>query len=188
MDLTPIRVPGKRKRGQEFPARRVPVSVSRKRRTLKSLKPRRKMSILERLPTELLEEIFLYCMNLNLPRASPIIAAKLSREAFYHKTIISAFGRTWYKNYCLIPANGSGRLVLPTPSSDGYERRARDCLFQVRLQYATLYHTDHSVDRHIAMPLGFAFYHFGEPRRMVEAICGQNMHTWQPDSRQPGDR
>lgn len=53
------------------------------------------MSFLEKLPTELLEKVFLYCMNLELPRASPVIAGKLSSETVYLHTIISAFGPTW---------------------------------------------------------------------------------------------
>jgi hypothetical protein len=53
------------------------------------------MSFLEKLPTELLEKVFLYCMNLELPRASPVIAAKLSSDIVYLHTIISAFGPTW---------------------------------------------------------------------------------------------
>jgi hypothetical protein len=53
------------------------------------------MSLLEKLPTELLEKVFLYCMNLELPRASLVIAGKLSSETVYLHTIISAFGPTW---------------------------------------------------------------------------------------------
>ena len=55
------------------------------------------MSLLERLPTEILETVFLYCLNLELPRASPVIAGKLSSEIVYFHTILSAFGPTWEK-------------------------------------------------------------------------------------------
>jgi hypothetical protein len=53
------------------------------------------MSDLEKLPTELLEAVFLYCMNLDLPRSSPVIAGKLSSELMYSRTVIAAFGPTW---------------------------------------------------------------------------------------------
>jgi hypothetical protein len=55
------------------------------------------MSLFEKLPTELLEKVFLYCMNLDLPRSSPVIAGKLSSEVIYLHTITAAFGPTWDK-------------------------------------------------------------------------------------------
>jgi hypothetical protein len=66
-----------------------------KKRSLKNLKSKRKMSQLERLPTELLEKVYLFAMNINLPRASPIIGGKLSSEIIYLKTIAAAFNYTW---------------------------------------------------------------------------------------------
>jgi hypothetical protein len=53
------------------------------------------MSPLERLPTELIERIFFFCMNLDLPRSSPVIGGKLSSEVIYLRSVISAFGPTW---------------------------------------------------------------------------------------------
>jgi hypothetical protein len=50
------------------------------------------MSALEKLPTELLETVFLYCLNLDLPRASPVIGGKLGSEVVYLRTVVSAFG------------------------------------------------------------------------------------------------
>ncbi|KAJ5147926.1 uncharacterized protein N7443_000489 [Penicillium atrosanguineum] len=52
--------------------------------------PRRTLSMLEALPRELIEQIFLYSLNLNLPRASPALAAALSREHIYKLLIILA--------------------------------------------------------------------------------------------------
>jgi hypothetical protein len=66
-----------------------------KKRTLKNIKSRRKMSFLEKLPTELLFQVFLHCMNLELARASPVMAGKLSSEIVYLHTILSAFSPTW---------------------------------------------------------------------------------------------
>lgn len=62
------------------------------------------MSNLEKLPTELLLEIFLHSMNIDLPRSSPVIGGKLTSELVYTRTIIVAFGPTWdagYGNYIL---------------------------------------------------------------------------------------
>lgn len=42
------------------------------------------LSSLERLPAELLEDVFLQCLNVNLPRASPVLASTLS--SFYIKS------------------------------------------------------------------------------------------------------
>jgi len=47
--------------------------------------------MLEALPRELIQQIFLYSLNLNLPRASPALAAALSREHLYNLFIILAF-------------------------------------------------------------------------------------------------
>lgn len=66
-----------------------------KKKSLKNLKSKRKMSALEKLPTELLQHIFLYCLDLNLPRASPILAGNLSSPSIYSQTIIAAFWPTW---------------------------------------------------------------------------------------------
>lgn len=51
----------------------------------------RPLSMLEVLPVEVIEQIFLYSLNLNLPRASPVIAAAVSREKIYNLLIILAF-------------------------------------------------------------------------------------------------
>lgn len=57
------------------------------------------MSQLEKLPTELLERVFFYCMNLDLPRCSPIIGGRLSSDAIYTRTILAAFEPTWEQYY-----------------------------------------------------------------------------------------
>lgn len=71
----------------------------KKTRTPKSSKRRRNLSSLEKLPTELLENVFLYCLNLDLPRSSPVIAVKLSSEPIYTRTIMAAFDHTWENCY-----------------------------------------------------------------------------------------
>ncbi|KAJ5094784.1 hypothetical protein N7456_010645 [Penicillium angulare] len=53
--------------------------------------PPRRLSILEALPVELIEDIFLYALNPNLPRASLPIAAAVSSERIYRVFILLAF-------------------------------------------------------------------------------------------------
>ena len=53
--------------------------------------PNPKLSNLESLPVELIEKIFLYSLNTNLPRASPHLAAALSSEQIYRLLILLAF-------------------------------------------------------------------------------------------------
>ena len=57
------------------------------------------MSALEKLPWEVLETIFLHCLNLEMPRASPVIAGKLSSEATFLRAMMAAFGPTWDQYY-----------------------------------------------------------------------------------------
>lgn len=80
-------------------ARSTKVRKKSKMPSLKNIKSKRDMSPLERLPTELLVEVFLYCMNLNLPRSSPVIGGKLSSESVYTRTILAAFEDTWEEYY-----------------------------------------------------------------------------------------
>jgi hypothetical protein len=70
------------------------------------------MSNLERLPVELLEKIFLFCMNLDLPRSSPVIGGKLSSETTYNQTLINAFGPTWIESHGK-PTHGFSVVVNP---------------------------------------------------------------------------
>lgn len=62
----------------------------------------RSMTSLERLPTELLEKIFLVSLNFNLPRSSPIIGIKLSNQYIYTTTTVAIFEPTWKYNYELL--------------------------------------------------------------------------------------
>ncbi|KAJ9306534.1 hypothetical protein DTO217A2_3886 [Paecilomyces variotii] len=52
---------------------------------------RRKLSRLECLPVELIEKIFLYSLDVDLPRSSPTLAAALSRERMYKVFILLSF-------------------------------------------------------------------------------------------------
>ncbi|KAL1977170.1 hypothetical protein VTN31DRAFT_29 [Thermomyces dupontii] len=54
-------------------------------------KKRAGLSLLERLPVELIEKIFLYSLELNLPRASARIGAAVSNSRVYRELILLAF-------------------------------------------------------------------------------------------------
>ncbi|KAG2418863.1 hypothetical protein HFD88_001965 [Aspergillus terreus] len=117
--LTPIRVRGRRKKRQHDPDDPSAASRPKRRgRPLMSLEElthssryrsdkrarllvphpakhhrpgKKKLSRLERLPVELIEKIFLYSLNVNLPRCSPSLAAVASSERIYRALILLAF-------------------------------------------------------------------------------------------------
>ncbi|KAJ6150323.1 hypothetical protein N7471_001522 [Penicillium samsonianum] len=51
----------------------------------------RRISLLEALPVEIIEQIFLHSLNLNFPRASPFLSRALSGEHIYRALILLAF-------------------------------------------------------------------------------------------------
>ena len=55
------------------------------------IKPAARESMLERMPVELPQYIFLHSLELNLPRASPSLARSLSKETIYSSLILLAF-------------------------------------------------------------------------------------------------
>lgn len=52
---------------------------------------RNKWSILESLPVELIERIFLYSLNVNFPRSSPVLSSAVSSERVYRVLVLLAF-------------------------------------------------------------------------------------------------
>ncbi len=104
MKLTPITVPGKRRRAGESapsrisrrsrkaPAERLLSKVSKRTR-------RHKVSYLEeRLPLEILRDIFIYSGNISFVHASPLIGKFLSAMETRHEIFIGAFAPTWCTN------------------------------------------------------------------------------------------
>ncbi|KAL4927514.1 uncharacterized protein BDV17DRAFT_124508 [Aspergillus undulatus] len=57
---------------------------------LSAPRPRKKLSRLESLPVELIEKIFLYSLNVNLPRCSRSIATAVSSERIYRALLLLA--------------------------------------------------------------------------------------------------
>lgn len=76
----------------------------------------RKASLLECLPVELIEKIFLYCLDINLPWASPTLAATLSSERIYRVLILLSF---WDDS------SPRTRSQTQTRSDDGQSRATR---------------------------------------------------------------
>lgn len=67
-------------------------------------KPRNKLSRLESLPVELIEKIFLYSLNVNLPRCSQSISAAVSSERVYRALTLLALWDDSYAQRLLTPA------------------------------------------------------------------------------------
>lgn len=70
------------------------------------------MSQLEKLPVELLEDVFFYCLNVSLPKASPVIAGKLSSSSVYTKIIDIAFQPTWEVCYGMKRTPNDTNIIL----------------------------------------------------------------------------
>ena len=64
--------------------------------TAQSTTPPRRSSLLEGLPTEILQRIFLLSMNANLPLALPLLATTLSSKHVYISFCLRAFEKAYY--------------------------------------------------------------------------------------------
>ncbi|KAF5872962.1 putative inner membrane magnesium transporter mrs2 protein [Botrytis fragariae] len=131
-------------------------------RTLKNIKSRRKMSELERLPTEILEQIFFGCWNLSLPACSPVIGGKLSSVAVYNKIIIAAFGPVWDKWYgqLLDP-----RLDLDYSGNSSLQStilKFRWAKLPMLLQGQDLWVQKYALERPFPLALGMVAFHHGD--------------------------
>ncbi|KAI1642853.1 uncharacterized protein F4817DRAFT_351850 [Daldinia loculata] len=119
MELTPIKVRGKRRRGIEAavatPKKRSKVvgksKLHKSRRSRES-----KASYLEKIPLEILERILWYSENVNLPRSSPLIGRLLSGRSTLRETFIVAFQPTWDSWFgCIGDRNDSTRPTEGNP-------------------------------------------------------------------------
>ncbi|KAI0548506.1 hypothetical protein F4679DRAFT_596764 [Xylaria curta] len=123
MELTPIRVRGKRRARGEQPIIALPIKrLKTDRSQKKQPKDRRpKASEIEKsMPLEILERIFWLSENVNLPRAGPRLGRLLSGPSTLRGTFISAFGPTWEVWF--------GRVARSTafPPVHSYARREED--------------------------------------------------------------
>jgi hypothetical protein len=98
MELTPIRIPGKRRRKGEpavaLTLRKKTSNKTGKKRKRNNFKPRD--SYLEKqLPLEIMERIFWMSENVNFLRSGMRIGQLLSGEPTRRETFLQAFGPTW---------------------------------------------------------------------------------------------
>ena len=89
--MTPIRVRGKKQNSSTKPQKGKQVSKLKERSKPVSSIPAKELSRLERLPNELLQEIFLQCLNLNLPRASSTLGLNLASPHIKMRLVFKAF-------------------------------------------------------------------------------------------------
>lgn len=89
-------------------------------KNLEDLKSERQRSTLENLPTEVLQNIFLHSMSYNLPRASPVLAGRLSSNYIYMQTITNVLGQHWetsitdeYVDYSEVPREQADQVLCP---------------------------------------------------------------------------
>ncbi|KAL5422929.1 hypothetical protein PMIN04_004337 [Paraphaeosphaeria minitans] len=104
MDLTPVRIRGKRKRPGATKSnlqKALEASASQGKRPPISQHPAKSKKIAETamptlhgLPVELLEMIFLYSMNISLPRTSPTLGRKLSSYTVIMEFVLRSFYHT----------------------------------------------------------------------------------------------
>lgn len=101
---TPLRVRGKRRRPPRAasPAATTAAAAGAARQPLAAVlarrrsRPRRRRGVgLESLPAELLELVLLYSCSLALPRASPLLGARLSGRATLLRLVMAVFHDTW---------------------------------------------------------------------------------------------
>jgi len=148
------------------------------------------MSLLEKLPTELLEKVFLYCMNLDLPRSSPVLAGKLSSEVVYLHTIAAAFSPTWDKWHArerFRRVKGSSRVRDKFERAEGCEQGCNsgtsggDPTLQVGKLMEVLFVkvvTDYHIVGYSALSLGVSFPFARSQRKLGSEKCsGQSLQA-----------
>ncbi|TGO28531.1 hypothetical protein BPAE_0026g00210 [Botrytis paeoniae] len=140
-------------------------------RTLKNIKSRRKMSELEKLPTEILEQIFFGCWNLSLPACSPVIGGKLSSVAVYNKIIIAAFGPVWDKWYGQLLDPGLDLDYSGNSSLQSTILKFRWAKLSMLLQGQDLWVQKYALERPFPLALGMIAIHH---RDDIEGIDPKN--------------
>ncbi|KAF2639396.1 hypothetical protein P280DRAFT_470764 [Massarina eburnea CBS 473.64] len=103
MDLTPVRIRGKKRKASKLPVSNLSskATASEWPKTSKPVKRKKvrkqfvaAMPSLQGLPQELLEMVFLYSMNTALPHASPDLGHKLSSQAVTMEFVMRSFFHT----------------------------------------------------------------------------------------------
>lgn len=102
MPLTSVQVRGKRKQPQQpssssDPSAR-PTKAKRSLNQVHAARAFNPRARLEALPTEILEDVLLYSVNVALPRCSHVVGAKLSDRATLIRFCMVVFDDTWSKH------------------------------------------------------------------------------------------
>lgn len=143
--FTPLKVRGKKGASNQPPKptsttkhrleSSLPEAASNPKRQRRTKPKRAGSTPIERLPLEVLEQIFLFSKNTNLPKSSPYIGRTLSERLTLLRLVVEAFGPTWDVWFGCVP--GTVR------SYDGWERDAKrfggDPKFQVRYADVVLF-------------------------------------------------
>lgn len=90
------------------------------------------LSLLEALPVEIIEHIFLYSLNLNFPRASPFLSRALSGEHIYRALILLAF---WDDPPSYPGSKAIDRMMVPldyVPLSLDERSRLQEAVFKCK--------------------------------------------------------
>ncbi|WQF83056.1 hypothetical protein CDEST_08070 [Colletotrichum destructivum] len=95
MQLTPIKVRGKRGKAPSSKNSTKPPPRERKSRLSTRLGIKRKSLLERQLPLEIIERIFVFSENLNFPRCSPLVGRLLSGRSTLVNLLISSFHPTW---------------------------------------------------------------------------------------------
>ncbi|EAW08749.1 uncharacterized protein ACLA_096830 [Aspergillus clavatus NRRL 1] len=129
----PRAVPSGRKGGRPLMTRHARLhssqsrSISRARLWVaRARKPRKRLSRLEALPVELIEKIFLYSLNVNLPRSSLALAAAMSSERIYRVLILLAFWNDSASEAVEAPGSAIARILRPLDSYAPVQDGERD--------------------------------------------------------------
>ncbi|KAI2787281.1 hypothetical protein POX_f07644 [Penicillium oxalicum] len=94
--------------------------------------PPRSLSMLEALPVEVIESVFLYSLNLNFPLASPVLAAAISRDHIYNILTILAF---WNDEPIFPGSRAIDRILAPlryVPLSAEEKEQLQQAVFRCR--------------------------------------------------------
>ncbi|WYZ39293.1 hypothetical protein EsH8_III_001207 [Colletotrichum jinshuiense] len=95
MQLTPIRVRGKRGKAASSRSPTKQPAQKRTSRLAERLSYKRKSLLERQLPLEIIERIFVLSENLNFPRCSPLVGRLLSGRSTLVNLVIAAFHPTW---------------------------------------------------------------------------------------------
>lgn len=92
-----------------------------------------RLSLLETLPVEIIEQIFLHSLNMNFPRASPALAAAVSSERIYRVLILLAFWDDDLEVVQTRPTPAIARIFAPleyTPLRSAERAQLQDAVFR----------------------------------------------------------